>query len=248
VVSLPLNGNLKKLGDTKRIAVARLNQLTKRLNDQPKMKKMYCDFIEEYLDLGHMRKIEGDEEIIHGISYMPHHGVYKKSNSTTKLRVVFNASQPSSSGVSFNDVQMNGGIVQRSLISIIMRQRMYRYALTADVTKMYRQIKMKEFCSLQRILWRKSFDDPIQELECTTVTYGTRSAPYLATRTLKKIAMDGQSEYPEATWKIINDVYVDDLITGSNDLNEALDTQNQIINLLDGAKMKLHKWCANEKR
>lgn len=35
--------------------------------------------------------------------YIPHHGVYKESSLTTKLRVVFNFSSPSSNGISLND-------------------------------------------------------------------------------------------------------------------------------------------------
>ncbi|GFX32638.1 integrase catalytic domain-containing protein [Trichonephila clavipes] len=54
----------------------------------------------EYEDLGHMREIKADES---GVSfYMPHHGVYHPEKSTTKLRTVFNASNPSTSGKSLN--------------------------------------------------------------------------------------------------------------------------------------------------
>jgi len=46
---------------------------------------------------------------------MPHHGIVKETSSTTKLRVVFNGSEKSSNGVSFNDIMMAGPKVQDDL-------------------------------------------------------------------------------------------------------------------------------------
>jgi hypothetical protein len=60
---------------------------------------------------------------------------------------------------------------------------------TADIAKMYRQITIHpQDKDVQRILWRRSPDDPIQEYKLTTLTYGTSSEPFLATRYLKKLA------------------------------------------------------------
>ena len=38
------------------------------------------------------------------LSYLPMHGVYKESSSTTKLRVVFDASAQTSTNTSLNDI------------------------------------------------------------------------------------------------------------------------------------------------
>jgi hypothetical protein len=66
--------------------------------------------------------------------------------------------------------------------------------------KMYRQIVVHpQDRDLQRILWRYSPDEPIQEYRLTTVTYGTSSAPFLATRCLKKLADNNDQQNPRAT-------------------------------------------------
>ncbi|GFV88934.1 integrase catalytic domain-containing protein [Trichonephila clavipes] len=49
---------------------------------------------------------------------------------------------------------------------------------------------------LQRILWRENMDEPIKTFELSTVTYGTTSAPFLATRTLKQLALDEAGNFP----------------------------------------------------
>lgn len=40
-----------------------------------------------------------------------------------------------------------------------MRLRQYKYALAADITKMYRQIEVEEHHKLQCILWRWSKEE-----------------------------------------------------------------------------------------
>ncbi|XP_073959722.1 uncharacterized protein isoform X4 [Choristoneura fumiferana] len=120
---------------------------------------------------------------------MPHLPVIREDAITTSLRVVFNASARSNSGVSLNDVLYVGPVVQANLFEILLKFRLNKYAFICDMTKMYRQVNIKKFQSLQRILWR----DPGGELKClqlSTATYGTAPASYLATRTLLQLVED----------------------------------------------------------
>lgn len=56
------------------------------------------------MDLGHMRKLDTQEIAKSHHYYLPHHAVMKPDRVTTKLRVVYNASSPSSNKKSLNDV------------------------------------------------------------------------------------------------------------------------------------------------
>ncbi|GFY13267.1 uncharacterized protein TNCV_2335311 [Trichonephila clavipes] len=67
--------------------------------------------------------------------FLPHHGVYRPEKSTTKLRVVFNASSPTDNGLFLNDIQYNGGVIQDDLYAQMIRFRTYRYALTRGIKK-----------------------------------------------------------------------------------------------------------------
>ncbi|GFX77478.1 integrase catalytic domain-containing protein [Trichonephila clavipes] len=136
--------------------------------------------------------------------------------STTKMRTVFNASSPSTSGKSLNSIQFNGGLVQEDLFSIMVRFRKHKYAFTTDIEKMFRMINIHpEQTCLQRILWKKGIGEPIKTYELTTVTYGTVSAPYLATRTLKQLAMDEANNFPLEAPVLLSDCYMDDILSGS---------------------------------
>lgn len=111
------------------------------------MKSGYAEFIKEYINLGYAHEIEvpNQNEINTNVYYKPHHAVFKEASSTTKLKVVFNASASSSSGISLNDILLTGPIVQPDLFSLLLRFRMFKYALTADIKKMYHQVNIKQF-------------------------------------------------------------------------------------------------------
>jgi len=95
--------------------------------------------------------------------YVPHHFILKDESTTTKFRVVFDASSKTTSGVSLNDTMMVGPSLQDSLVDIHMRFRIHPIAFTADIAKMYRQIKVTGAdADLQRILWRVSPSDLIK--------------------------------------------------------------------------------------
>jgi hypothetical protein len=111
---------------------------------------------------------------------------------------------------------------------------------------MYRQtVVHPQDRDLQRILWRYSSEESIQEYRLTTVTYGTSSAPFLATRCLKKLADDNKSHYPRADQVLSNDFYVDDLLSGTSTVEEAIKMQQEISSLLQTAGLTLRKWASN---
>ncbi|XP_055527073.1 uncharacterized protein LOC129719703 [Wyeomyia smithii] len=176
VVTLPKKDYLlKQLGESKSIALKHFLGLEIRFELKPEWKAQYKDFIAEYLKLGHMRPVSEETEPSPAY-YLPHHAVIKPDSLTTKLRVVFDASCKTSTGISLNDALMVGPVVQEDLLSISIRFHLHRIAVVADVVKMYRMVKVHPHDQhLQRILWRNTPDEPIGTYELTTVTYGTAS-------------------------------------------------------------------------
>ena len=215
VVRLPLKEEPNQLGTSRRSAEHRLFATERRLEREPELKSQYHEFMKEYEDLGHMQPVTTCEEG-QQCYYLPHHPVFKETSSTTRTRVVFDGSAKSSNGLSLNDLLQVGPTVQPDLYSTVLRFRTHQVCFTADIAKMYRQIIIHpQDRNLQRILWRHSPEQPIQEYQLTTVTYGTSAAPFLATRCLKKLADDNQHKYPKVAQVLSNDFYVDDLLSGT---------------------------------
>ncbi|XP_037930486.1 uncharacterized protein LOC119665293, partial [Teleopsis dalmanni] len=245
IVKLSLIDSVSTLGSSSEIAQRRFFSLERRLSKNETLRAQYVQFITEYKDLGHMEEIQPDD-IMASHYFIPHHCVIKPDSTTTKLRVVFDASSKTSSGRSLNDIMHTGPVVQSDLFSILLRFRIPRYAFTTDIEKMYRQILIHpEDQMLQLIIWRNNPQEPLRFYKLKAVTYGTRSAPYLATKCLQTLARESSGTNPFGAETLRRDFYVDDGLCGSNSLIEAKVIQEQLINILKSYGFKPRKWCAN---
>lgn len=244
-VDLPLrdDNDFETLGDSFSSASRRFFSLEKRLLNNKELFAQYKQFIDEYVELGHARYVPLDAERKH---FLPHHCVLRESSSTTKLRVVFDASMKTSSGISLNDIMLKGFPVQPELFDILCRFRLHKYVLTADIVKMYRQVRINPSQHfLQNILWRENPSEPLKCIQLQTVTYGTNSAPFLATRCLVHLAEQNSTTYPLASQTILTQCYVDDILAGADSVDEGLQLVNQLTEMLKSAGFELHKWCSN---
>ncbi|GFT71915.1 integrase catalytic domain-containing protein [Trichonephila clavipes] len=246
-VKLPFHTPPTRLGNSKQNAIRRLISVERHLISNPDKYKLYRNFIKEYIDLKHMELVPDSE--INNIKslYLPHHGVVRDTSCTTKLRVVFDASSKTSFGLSFNDLLMVGPRVQPELFPILIQFRIFSVAICADVEKMFRQIKVhEEDVDWQRILWRDSPTEPIREYRLTTVTYGTSSAPFLSTRTLRQLAIDEQENYPAASRATLSHFYVDDLLSGSATKKGAIQLVSELQEMMKRGGFSLRKWVSND--
>ncbi|XP_055543232.1 uncharacterized protein LOC129728796 [Wyeomyia smithii] len=240
-VRLPFNKKKGQLGDSLATAKHRFDKLLRTFsNDEKRIR--YTEFMNEYLTLGHMVEVK-DNTI--DCYFLPHHAVYKESSSTTKIRVVFDASAKTTTGFSLNDALEIGPTVQSDLKSIIMRFCCHQTVLTADIPKMYRQVQIYEDDrKFQRIFWLNTENRPTT-FELTTVTYGCSSAPYLATRVLTQLATDEAAEFPLASRIVKQDSYVDDFLTGGNSPAEVIEIYKQLSEMLRRGGFGVHKFCSN---
>jgi hypothetical protein len=208
----------------------------------------YIKFMREYLSLGHMEEVP-QGEVLHPtvpVNYIPHHFVLKQDSTTTKLRVVFDGSAKTPSGKSLNETMIIGPTLQDTLMAIISRFRLYPIAITADIAKMYRQVKLeKEDADMHRIFWRESPKEPLKVFRLLTVTYGTSSAPYLAVKALIQGSLEHQSNAPLGSKAIQNSVYVDDLMHSCQTEEEATQTIQESIQIASGMGMEFRKWSSN---
>ncbi|XP_055522915.1 uncharacterized protein LOC129717095 [Wyeomyia smithii] len=246
-VSLPKDeAILSRLGESRDIAFRRLQGMERRLARDESLHEQYTNFMQEYLQLGHMRKVEEAEVNTIKRCYLRHNPVVKESSTTTKVRVVFDASCKTTSGESLNDLLLVGPVIQEDLRSIILRSRAKQIMLVSDVEKMFRQIKVcQEDRPLQCILWRSSPIHDVDTYELNTVTYGTKPAPFLATRTLKQLAVDEKDNFPFAARAIMEDTYMDDVITGSDDPESARTLRVQLDSMRKKGGFRLRKWASN---
>ena len=185
VVRLPLRpGMVESLGDTLRSATKLMERMQVRLDHDATLKKEYTDFLREYGREGQMRCIAHLDRLAHPtpLYYLPHHQVWKRADSRRKLRLVFNASSRSTTGISLNDVLYTGPPLQRDLSSIIL---------------------------------------------------------------LRQLAQDEGLRFPLAAKSLLQDTFVDDIITGCDDEQSAFRLRDELMGLLRAGGFSLKKWVSN---
>lgn len=248
-VTLPIKDNVNSLGESLSNATNRFYSIERKLSKNAMLREQYVSFMEEYIRLGHMSKLRDDEiDSSSNIFYLPHHGVINDSSVTTKLRVVFDASAKSSTGVSLNDILKIGPCIQDDLFDILVRFRQHSVVITSDIAKMYRQVEVAApHRELQRILWRPDPHGKLEHYRLNTVTYGTSPASFLATRCLKQIAIDIKDRQPEITKVILSSFYVDDLILSVESVDKAVEVGNSLLKEFSRYGFPLRKWSSNRK-
>ncbi|XP_070526960.1 uncharacterized protein [Cardiocondyla obscurior] len=244
IVRLPLFTDPRNLGESRSRALSCLNRMILRFEKDPKLYKMYTEFLDEYKNLDHMTladNINNDQSSY----YLLHHEVLRESSITTKLRVVFNGSSRTSNGLSLNDIMYSGANHQRDIFDILLWIRTHRILFSTDVEKMFRQIALhQDDWSLQKILWKEN-DGRIKDYYLTTLTYGMNCAPFLALRTMHQLVLDEGHRFPLAISCITTGRYMDDIFGGPKTTTEAKNVIQDLIGLCNAGKFPLQKWNSN---
>ena len=85
--------------------------------------------------------------------------------------------------------------------------------------------------------------EPIQSYRLTIVTYGLACSPFLAIRTLLKLAEDYGKTYPIAA--VRSEMYSDNVLSGAQSLEEALLKQDELIQLFKQGHLNVRKSTSN---
>lgn len=156
MVSLPFKQGPCQFSNMRKIAFSRFASLKRKLEANQHLKVQYQACIQEYISMGHIQEI--DPNLFPNGYYLPHHCVLKDSSSTTKLRVVFDDSARDTNLLSLNENLLTGPRLQSDLLDLLLKFRMFKFAMIADIEKMYRQIHINpENFKYQLMLWKPSY-------------------------------------------------------------------------------------------
>ncbi|XP_046145612.1 uncharacterized protein LOC123988898 [Osmia bicornis bicornis] len=138
-----------------------------------------------------------------------------------------------------------GAKLQLEISDVLLRFRRFRYVFTTDIVKIFRQVAVHPAdWDLQRILWSDPQGKTVS-YQLTTVTYGTRSAPFLAARALLQLVHDEGHRYPLAVPPLLKGRYVDDILGGGDTAKEAEAVAVQLTQLCMAGGFPLQKWTSN---
>ncbi len=242
-VSLPRVDNPPALGKSRKMATSCFINNERSLKKKDRLQSFNKEMA-SYLELKHAEVVP-EPELGNDHYYLPVHGVFKDHSTTTKVRPVFDGSARTSTGASLNDLLLSRPNLYSHIEDILLMFRLHPIAFSADISKMFREIQLHSpERDLHWFLTRDSSGN-IQDCRMTRLTFGVKSSPFLATSVLLHLAGSHQSSHPLACHSIRTHFYVDDLLTGANNLQEAVAIRESVCSLLSEANMTLRKWRTN---
>ena len=123
--------------------------------------------------------------------------------------------------------------------------KLKKIVILADVAKMFYSILIdKQFRDYFRFLWNFSDEDTPKVYRFRKLLMGAKSSPYLVIATvhyhLDKVAKE-EPQKQELCQLLKESLYVDDLITGVNTIEEAIKLRKNVTDIFRGMKMTIQK-------
>ena len=248
VVPLPRKVGVTPLGESRDQALRRFKALERSLRTSRRFGK-FAEVMREYFEMGHAEQVPLEEvdSSQTEVYYLPMHAVHKEESTTSKLRVVFDASAKTSSGSSLNEHLLVGPTVHPPLVDVLLRFRRPRVALTADVSRMYRAVRLPDNQrDLHRFLWREDPREKIMDYRMTRLTFGVSASSFAANMALRRNALNQLKTRPQAARVALESCYVDDCLFGADSIREAVQLRKEVQELFESGGFKLRKWKSSE--
>ena len=242
--SLLWKQNPPPLGDNKAKALAILKQVENGALKRG-TEKAINDSIQDFIDNGFAEEVIEDQEPEH-VHYLPGHAVYREEHDTTKTRFVLNGASTTQSGKSINDCLYQGRCLLPEINHVLIRWRMNEIAFILDISKMFLRIKLKHGADHLRFFWRFCEKNlPPRIFRMAVLTFGMISSPFQAIDVVLKHADMLENVYPLAAEEVRNQIYMDDVPGGSEDVHTARKKIEELWNFFQDATMMPHKFLSN---
>ena len=108
------------------------------------------------------------------------------------------------------------------------------------------QIRVRESeRDAQRFHWRKNEADEIETFRFARVLFGLAPSPYLLEEVLESHFDAWAEKYPDEVARLRRSMYVDDLLTGGQTVQQVQTRKERALEILHDASFELHKWNSN---
>ncbi|KAL0839890.1 hypothetical protein ABMA28_016513 [Loxostege sticticalis] len=232
-----------KLPDNRNYALRRLCATEKKIEKNPTLKAKVHEQMAALIEKGYA-EVAPEKKNEDRTWYLPCFPVINPMKPD-KVRMVHDAAAITG-GVSLNDTLLTGPDLLQSLPGVLLRMRQHRVAVSADITEMFLQVKIRpEDRDALRYLWRTDRDAPPTEYRMTSLIFGATSSPATAIYVKDRNAREAAETHPEAAEAIERNHYMDDYIQSFETEEQAVKIAREVRDIHLQAHFELRKWTSN---
>ena len=222
----------------------RLKRVEKKLECNESLRKDYERIVVDQVAAGIIEKVP-DTPTGERVFYMPHKPVVKQEATTTKTRMVFDASakpQPTSSSI--NECMYPGPSLQPLLWDILVRARMCPYLLIGDIEKAFLQIGLiEEDRDAFRFLFNLNGKE--EHFRFSRIPFGAEASPFTLGATLDYHYDQQPDTVKETVSTLRENTYVDNLMVTGTKVDDLRKFKSEATEILENGKFPVHKWESN---
>ena len=184
---------------------------------------LVVDTYQELLENGFVEKVP-DQEVFpdHPTYVMTSRPVFRLGKTTSKCRIVINASLPDQKdqNKSLNKLLMPGPNKLPQIMKLVLKTMMKEHLVLIDVKKMFLAIQLSKASDkdMLRFFWAKPGATRPDLLRYRVLAFGVVSSPFRAIWCLHETAKMNMSKYPEAAQLILDMTYMDDISVTASDI------------------------------
>ncbi|CAB4039144.1 PREDICTED: uncharacterized protein LOC100197852, partial [Paramuricea clavata] len=250
ITKLPFKPDHEVLPDNFKVCEGRLKSLKNKLAVSNILHE-YNQIFSEYEENGIIERVPSAEVARETgqVHYLPHRPVIRNDKQTTKIRAVFDASCKVS-GPSLNECLYSGPNLIAKIFDILLRFRLNKIGVLADIKQAFLNVGIDvQHRDYLRFLWYdlQAEDEQVVIYRFLRVVFGITSSPFLLNGTIRRHLSNYLEKEREIAQRVKDDLYVDDLVSGCNKLEEGKALYDRSKAILSEAGFNLRKWVTNDK-
>ena len=142
-VSWPWRTQKHNLPENYELSLGRLKTQMKRFEKERDLLQCYDEIIKDRQSKGVIAKV--DEKNGNRKQYIPHHAITAPEKSTTKVRIVYDASAKTKKNMkSLSECLHRGLVILEDLCGLLLRFRTRRIGIIADIEKAFLQVGLRQ--------------------------------------------------------------------------------------------------------
>ena len=246
------------LGNNKNLSLSILKTNLKKLERNPDKLAMYDEVIKEQATAGIIEKIENLPEFLKehpNSSFLPHMGVFRPENETTKCRVVMLSNLKENgkeNQISHNQAMLSGPNLNHKISTALNKIRFDKFLFSFDIKKAFHCIKIFDVDSDKLLIhWFKNVqkrDFSIIGYKFKRLPFGLRCSPAILMLALFKILILDSNEddqFKNEKAQIFDLMYMDNGFVTSNDEEILSDLKNKLPTFFNPYGFDLQKMYSN---